>query len=212
MINSRPFTPRPLALGNKALPTPVQALAEKQIVTDLTQRPSLDSSITPIDPGKVINFLPIPPKITVTVLNGSVTAGTGFFLNNSDFTALPASWTATYSDGFSGKLMTRLMNGLGGATGLYIYGFNVTGYDSDGVKSDAVLNSSSIDAVYYTGNGTSYVPASINIAGAERNTQFKDGLLTVRVEMVLNFLTQIKCYLGAGESLQFVFFTQPIVG
>jgi len=204
--------PRPVSIGN-TLPAAVQNLAAKQAVANYTQMPSLNSSITPIDAGRVVNFLPIPPRITVTVLNGTASGGlaSGKFLNNADYAALPASWTTTYSDGFSGKLMTNLMKGLGGSTGLMIYGFNVTGYDTDGVKSDAVLNNSAIQVLYYTGNGTSAIPADINIAGAERNTQFKDGLLTVKVALVLNFLTQITCSLAEGESLQFVFFTQPVI-
>lgn len=203
--------PQAKTLGGN-LPAAVQSLAEKQVIADLTTRPSFNSSVTPVSPGKVASYIQVPPKITVTVLNGSVTAGSGMFLNNADYTALPASWTATYSDGFSGKLMTNLMKGLLNADGLYIFGFNVTGYGADGVKSDAVLNSSAIQVYYYTGNGTAAIPLDLNIAGAERNTQFKDGLLTVRTEFVLNMLAQMRCTLGAGESLQFVFFTQPLVG
>jgi hypothetical protein len=185
-------------------------LALKQVVSDLTSTNRGNEAITTIAEGKVVGFKPIPKKITVTIVNGSASEKDICFLNNADFKALPASVTMSTSDGFEGKLIARLMAGLQNANGLLIYGFNVTGYDDEGAKSDAVINALEMEARYYTGRGDSYIPAEIDLAGGERNTQTKDGLLTVKMMLELNFATQLKVKLGAGEKVQFVFFTQPL--
>ncbi len=211
MIPSRSaLTAVPVAasVASKLAPS-TKELAMRQVIQDVTSLNRGNEAITPIDQGKVIGFKPIPKTFTVTVANTVVAKNISVF-NNATFGAVSGEVTVTYSDGRSGLLLNSLFQNLNNGEGLMIYGFNVTGYASGGAKSDAVLNSSALELRYFNGYGDSYIPQQINVSGSERNTQFKDGLLTVKVQALINCLTQLKMYLGIGESLQFVFFTTPI--
>jgi len=214
MITSRKvaLSAQPMSVASSALKPQTKDLANRQIISDLTNTDSGKSSITPLDRGKVIDFKPIPKKIVITVTNTNVDGGAidiNLF-NNDTFAALPAGVTVTNSVGFSGKLLDKLMANINNGDGLLTYGFNISGYDADGTKSDRVVNASELEARYYNGRGESYIPVAIEIEGAERNTQTKDGLLTIKVQMMLTFLMQLKLSLGQEESIQFVFFTQPM--
>ncbi len=185
-------------------------LAIKQVIEDVTKVPTNDS-ISIINPGQVINSMQIPRKITITVTNGSEDTQDDIrIFNNDTYEELPAGVTVAYSDGFAGKLINKLIGGLLNANGLFVFGFNVTGYDSEGIKSDDVVNSLALTALFYTGVGKASVPGEIELAGEERNDQFKDGLLTVKTQIQFNFLSQLKMNLGAGEKVQFVFSTVPL--
>lgn len=190
-----------------------QELANRQAVTDITSVDSGKTAITPLNAGEVIGFIPVPKTITLTITNTNVAGGAIDIsaLNNDSFTALPAGVTAVDSVGFSGKLLARLMQSINNGQGLMIYGFNISGFDSAGVASDTVLNNAALELRYFTGRGTSFVPAALDISGAERNTQTKDGLMTVKVMFMLNWLTQLKCNLGQQERIQLVLNTQPMV-
>jgi hypothetical protein len=125
--------------------------------------------------------------------------------------AAPAGVTVAYSDGFGGKLLENIIRGINGGNGLLIYGFNVTGYDKNGVKDDVTVNDSNITMNYYNGTGKNAIPFQINVSGSERNTQFKDGLFTVKVPFMVNIMSQMRASLSGDDAkLQFVFFTQPI--
>ena len=203
-LQVQPYTTSPV------LAPQTKNLAVRQAISDITSLSGANPSITSVNPNKVINFMPLPETVTVTILNTTDGELDVNIFNNDTYVAVPGGVTVTYSDGFAGKLINKLINGLQNAQGLLVYGFNVTGYDNGGVKSDAVLNASSLEARYYNGNGSSYIPAQISVAGAERNTQFKDGLLTVKTLVIFNFVAQFKMHLGAGEKLQFVLNLVPI--
>lgn len=211
-IQSRSLAVKPAVLAPTALPANTEKLATKQMVTDITSLNRGNDAVTPLYNNKVIGFFSVPPKITVTVENTNIAGGdleVNIFNQNS-FNAPPAGVNVTYSTGFSGKSLEQLIRSINNGNGLMLYGFNITGYNSAGVKSDTVINESAIEARYYNLYGNSYLPVQIDVAGAERNTQFKDGLLTVKVLVMLNALMQLKMNLGQGEKLQFVFFTKPI--
>lgn len=183
------------------------AIADKQIVTDLTKDPNPTPSVTPINPGKVANVKKIAPKYTITLTNNGDAALNAFLFNLDTYVANDSDIAVTYSDGFSGKLLNKL---IADQDGLLFFGFNITGYDAEGVKSDAVVNDSRLTLLSYIGYGSDAVPTPIDISGSERNTQYKDGLFTVKSQFIMNCLEQLKMNLGAGEKIQFVFFTQPI--
>lgn len=211
-IQSKSLAVKPAVLAPTTLPANTEKLATKQIMTDIVGLNKGNDAVTPLYDNKVIGFFPVPPKITVTVENTNSSGGDleiNIFNPNS-FNAAPSGVTVTYSTGFSGKSLEQLVRSINNGNGLLLYGFNVTGYNSSGVKSDTVINESALEARYYNLYGTSYVPVQIDVSGAERNTQFKDGLLTVKVLFTLNALMQLKMNLGQNEKLQFVFFTQPI--
>ena len=78
------------------------------------------------------------------------------------------------------------------------------------VQDDSVLNDSELSGLYYTGKNGLSQPFDIDISGAQRNTQYKDGLLTVKQLIEMNFLFQLSLSLKTHCKIQFVFFTQPI--
>ena len=201
------LSPKPLSVASSKLPAKIEALAAKQTVADIMQPTNPSPAITVVNPGKVANIKPIPKRFTVSVTNGGGAAATCFAFNMSTFKSNGGSVTLTVSDGFSGKLIDQLA---ADGEGLLIYGFNITGYASGGAKSDSVVNNSQLQLRSYDGNGDSYVPTHFNIAGAERNTQFKDGLFTIKTQFVLNCLEQLAMNLGAGEKIELVFFTEPL--
>jgi hypothetical protein len=207
MIRSN-LSAKPLQMTAKALPKKIQELADKQVVADIMQSamPSNPAIVT-INPGKVANIKPIAPSFTVTIDNTTEDAVTGYAFNTDTYKTNVGGATVTYSDGFDGKFINKLA---ADSEGLLFYGFNVTGYDAEGVKSDAVVNALAMELRSYNGYGDSYVPTPFSIAGSERNTQYKDGLFTVKTKFVLNCVEQIKVALAAGCSVQFVFFTQPM--
>lgn len=202
-----------LTLAPNVLKGQTQELANRQAVADVTSVNVGKTAITPLNEGKVIGFIPVPEKITVTVENTNVAGGALeiSMFNNDSFTALQAGVTVVDSVGFSGKLLNRLIQTINNGQGLMIYGFNISGFDSAGVASDTVLNSSALEMRYFTGRGTSFLPVGIDIAGSERNTQTKDGLMTVKTMIMLNFLSQLKVTLGQQEKIQFVFSTIPMI-
>mgnify|MGYP001614537814 CR=1 FL=1 len=198
---------KPMNQAASQLPAKIEEIANRQIVTDMTASPNPNPSITPINPGRVANVKKIAPKYTITVEN---TTGGGldcYLFNLDTYTANNGGVTVTYSDGFAGKLLNKLA---ADQDGLLFFGFNITGYDSAGDPSDDVVNSLLLELRSYIGYGASYVPTPIDISGAERNTQFKTGLFTVKTQFIMNCLEQLKMTLGAGEKATFVLFTQPI--
>lgn len=210
--NAVALAAKPVSIAPASLSANTKALADRQAIVDVTGMERGNPAITPVYPGKVIDFMPIPRRITITVENTNTSGGDLEIkiLNNDTFVALPSGVTVANSSGFSGKLLDKLIASVNQSQGLLIYGFNVTGYNSAGDKSDDVLNEAALELRYYNGYGTSYVPVQIDVSGAERNTQFKDGLLTVKTRFMLNMLTQFKLNLGQEEKLQFVFFTEPL--
>lgn len=200
------LTQRPLNNGS-VIPEKIEELANRQIVTDLTSTPNPNPSITPLNSGRVSNVKKIAPKYTITVTNNDAAAQTVYLFNLDAYRTNDADVAITYSDGFSGKLLNKLA---ADADGILFFGFNITGYDADGVRSDSVVNDSALELRSYLGYGDSFVPTPIDISGAERNTQQKDGLFTVKTQFVVNCLTQLKMYLAPGTKIQLVLFTQPI--
>lgn len=202
-----------LTLAPTVLKGQTQELANRQAVADVTSVNVGKTAITPLNEGKVIGFIPVPEKITVTVTNTNVAGGALeiSMFNNDAFTPLPAGVTVVDSVGFLGKLLNKLMASINNGQGLMIYGFNISGFDSAGVASDTVLNSSALEMRYFTGRGSSFLPVGIDIAGSERNTQTKDGLMTVKTMIMLNWLSQLKVTLGQQERIQFVFSTIPMI-
>lgn len=189
----------------------IQTLAIEQVKTDLTDTSRGNSAITDIGDNTVIGGMKIPKKIRIKISNANSSGSTDIsFLNNADYAALPANVTVTYSDGFGGKYLTRLMNAAGSGNGLLTYGFNVTGYDADNAKSDSVINGLEMEYRSYTGKGTSFLPDPIELAGEERNTAVQSGMLTVKSMILLNQVCQLKVNLAAGTSVEFVFSTVPI--
>lgn len=197
-------------LGGK-LPAPIQNLANKQILDDITAMP-VNVAVTSVNKGTVGNFMPVPESITISIKNTNDEAVDVLFVNNGTYKPLLAGVEITYSDGFAGKLLDRYANGLQDANGILCYGFNARGYDADGAPSDEVLNNMQLAVMYYNGVGDLAVPLPIQMAGSERNTQWKDGLLTIKTQFVLNFLSQMRAHLGAGERVQLVLNFQPIEG
>lgn len=210
--NAVAMSAKPLSIAPASLSAKTTELANRQAIVDITGTERGNPAVTPVYPGQVIDFMPIPRRITVTVENTNTSGGDLEIkiFNNDTYEALQSGVTVSNSTGFSGKLLNKLIAGINGSNGLLIYGFNITGYNAAGDKSDTVVNESSLELRYYNGNGSSYLPVQIDVAGAERNTQFKDGLLTVKTRLMLNFLTQFKLNLGQEEKIQFVFFTEPL--
>lgn len=200
---------RAFSLGSKVTPE-LQKLANDQTVVDLTKQPA-NVAVTAVNKNTVANFMPIPESVTVEVENTGDAAADIFLFNLDVFKTNSEDIVIDINDGFNGKLINQLIRGLMNSNGLVCYGFNITGYGADEIKSDKVVNKSQMQVRYYNGDGDSYVPVPIKVAGSERNTQYKDGLLTVKTQFVLNFLSQYKLRLGAGESMELVFFFQPIV-
>lgn len=206
MITSK-LSIQPLNAAASKVAPKIEELANRQIVTDLTQTQNPNPAIVQINPGKVASIKPIAPKYTVTIENTTTATQTVYAFNMDTYQSNANGVDSTYSDGFSGKLINKLAADL---DGLLIYGFNVTGYDADGVKSDDVVNNLILELRNYNGYGNSFVPTPIDISGSERNTQYKDGLFTVKSQFVINCLAQLKAVLATGCKVQFVFFTQPI--
>ncbi len=209
MLSAKSLIPTVMTAGSvKATPI-TQSLANRQIIEDFTAQKSTPG-ITRVSNNKIIQNVPIPPTFTVTIKNTNEEEKDIKLFNNGVFEALPGGVTATYNDGFAGKLIDRLINVLSNANGLLTYGFNVIGTDANGEQSNVVLNTANLQALYYTGKGKSSTPFDIDISGAERNTQYEKGLLTVKQLLLMNFLFQLSFTLGAHCQLQFVFFTGPI--
>jgi hypothetical protein len=213
ITNMPTLTARPVNAGTNRIAPGQAALVNAQTLTDITNRGDVNPGVVVLtDPGQVITALPIPPKITFTIVNNVASDSLLDIqiFNNNALEPVPGSVVVTCSDGFGGKFIDNLVAGLG-KEGLMIFGFNITGYDKDGVKSDVTVNESNLTQLFYTGNGKSPVPFTINVSGSERNTQFKDGLFTVKVPFIVNVLSQFKMSLGGnGAKIQLVFFTQPI--
>lgn len=200
---------KPFQSAQSELPAQIQNLADKQVIVDVMSTQKNDAGITVINPGTVSNFKKIAPKFPVTIENTDDEGQVVYAFNVDTYKANAGAVTLSVSDGFSGKLVNKLA---ADKDGLLIYGFNVTGYDADGVPSDEVINNLAMELRSYIGYGDSYNPTPIDIAGSERNTQYKTGVYTVRSQFVLNCLSQIKATLAAGCKVNFVFFTTPIVG
>ena len=198
---------KPLNQAASSVPMRIEELANRQVVTDLTQRGPSNEAVTPINPGRVASIKKLAPKYTISILNTDDADQDCYLFNLDTYKENATEVQVTYSDGFDGKLINKLIADL---DGLLIYGFNITGYDADGVKSDAVVNASNPVLLSYIGYGERNIPTPIDVAGAERNTQYKDGLLTIKTQFVLNCLSQMLFRLGAGEKLQLVFFLQPM--
>lgn len=213
-LKSTSLIPRTAPAGPTSLDANTASLVNNQTIADLTKRGDGNPGVIDmLNTGEVINSAPIPPKVTVTVTNNVASddlLDIDIF-NNSYLNAAPGSTVIAYSDGFDGKLLEKLIGSVNNGKGLLFYGFNVTGYDKDGVKSDVVLNESNLTVNYSNGTGKNAQPYQIDLAGSERNTQFKDGLLTVKVPFIVNILAQMRMSLGGnGAKMQFTFFTQPM--
>ncbi len=211
--NAVALSAKPMNLAPGALDSNTKTLANRQVITDLTNTDAGKTAITPINTGEVMDFKSVPKKITITIENTNVGGGPleVAFLNNDTFGALPGGVTVVDSCGFGGKLLNKLIGSINKGNGLLTFGFNITGYDAAGDKSDAVINSCALEARFYKGYGSSYIPAEIDLSGNERNTQYKDGLLTVKMQMLLSWIMQLKVTLDAKEKVQIVFNTTPMV-
>lgn len=204
---------KPAQVAAKALTESTQELAARQTVADLTQVRNTNVSVFEADPGKVIDFTTFPKRITVTIENTNSSGGDLDVpvFNNDVYTPLPSGVTVNYSTGFTDKLINRLLAMLDNGRGLFVYGFNISGFTSSGTRSDIVVNESAPEVRVFNGSGTSFVPFPIEIAGAERNTQEIAGLFTIKQQIRFNFLSQFKVRVGQQEKIQLVFFTTPIL-
>lgn len=194
-----------------SLPAKVVALSIKQPIADLMAPANTDVSVTRIDTGKIATAFTIPNTITVDlVADDTVAPGTlNYIFNNDIYNGATAGVSQSYSDGFNGSYIAQLAKTATNGSGILIYGFNIYGYDSTGAPSDSVVNSALPSMVFFNGYGQA-LPNPITLAGAQRNTQYKSGLLTVQFQFMLNALSQFSVVLAKSQKLQLVFFTQPI--
>jgi hypothetical protein len=207
---SRVATPTSNKLES-SLPAQVVDLSARQIVSDVLGQNG-NQAITSIDPGKVTSIITIPRKITVNLVAAAdaPTDSESLIFNNADFAAANAKVAQTYSDGFGGKNISQLARIAANGAGILIYGFNIRGIDDAGNASDEVVNNSNPQVLNYNGLGKT-IPMPIDLQGAERNTQFKNGLLTVKFQFMLSAVTQLSFLLNADEKLSLTFFTTPIL-
>lgn len=111
-----------------------------------------------------------------------------------------------YNDGiFGGKLIDRIIEQKNAGAGLLCKGITIMARDENGTASNEAI--SAMDArvqTYEMINGTP-VGQNIDISEAIRNSQFKDGLVTIKRDFVVNALTQFifNCPKGYSYSLKF---------
>ena len=160
-----------------------------------------------------------PQTITASIAGPTTAATTTtyYLFKNDTLNAVAATagtGITTYSDGFSGRLYERLIT-LADAfgPGLAIYGFNITALTTGGIAAPTVFDSANMAVNYYNANGAGYAPLTINLAGAQRNTAYNDGLLTVRTPqdspIYLTGNCQISITVSTGYNVSLVLFTTP---
>lgn len=159
----------------------------------------------------------IPKNLIAKITGKTIGTLAAFLFNNDILNAVPAGGadgSIIYNDGFEGKIYNRALT-LADATGrgVQIFGFNITATDvATGEPDSTVFDTLGMEVREYTGNGDTYLPTVIDLAGTARNTANQDGLLTVATEFFLSSMGQLKINVPAGKVVHLVLFTQPFNG
>lgn len=112
----------------------------------------------------------------------------------------------SYNDGFSGKLISQLIKFARGGRGMRVREITITGKNASGVQDDAAISSMDLAVQGYQAIRGTAVPQNYDLTEALRNTQFKDGMVTVKVDFFINCVNQIvfTCPKGYSYDLNFV--------
>lgn len=110
--------------------------------------------------------------------------------------------TISYNDGFSGKLINALIKNFRNGRGMRIKEITVIGKDASDVQQDSAIMDMDLQLVAYNATRGSSVPVNYDLSEALRNTQFKDGMVTVKVDIVINAISQLKFYCPKGYAYE----------
>jgi hypothetical protein len=190
-------------------------------VKDLALAIANNQGIGDVSEGKSISLFPLPDTTTVTISNPK-TAGksadvTAYFFNeqllkntkdDNTYGAGAADAdkpTVTYNDGFSGRVIDKLIQSLNGGRGMRCKQITVIGKNDSGVQDDgAILVMDPSVKAFNALRGRS-VDFPYDFRKAIRNTQFKDGLLTLNVDFWLNMVSQFTFTCPIGYSYEITF-------
>jgi hypothetical protein len=178
------------------------------------------SGIIDISEGKTVELWPMPKSTNVRVSNPDTDKSadiTAYLFNENvlkntvtdniygDGATGADKPTVTYNDGFGGRLINRLIEGLNMGRGLLCKELTVIGRDADGNQTDdAIL---SLDAAIQTYNGIrgTAAPANFDLGEAIRVSAFKNGMVTVKLSAWINMVTQVVFSCPKGYTYDFKF-------
>lgn len=189
-------------------------------VQQLAQAIQNNSGVVDIRNGKAVDMFPLPDSTTVTLVNPNTTdarAVTAYLFNEqvlkntkTDNTYGGSATDAdkpvvTYNDGFSGRLIDSLVQKAFNATGLRCKELTIIGKNASGVQDDAAIIALDAEIRAYNALRGRPVEMPYDLSDAIRNTQFKDGMVTVSVDFVINCVSQFVSSIPKGFSYTFIF-------
>jgi hypothetical protein len=167
-----------------------------------------------------IDYSMLPDNTTYTATSTAGSADedkTMYIFNEDTYNESPTnngsganSIVKSYDDGFSGKLINKLIGSANGGRGMLCHGFNVQfTVAASGNQDQGALSTAAFTVRYYNGRSGNYNPFNIDLNQAVRNTQYVSGLLTIRAPFWLNSTSQISFLLPQADKAVFTFFWKP---
>lgn len=106
----------------------------------------------------------------------------------------------SYNDGFSGKLINRAIDKMNLGRGLHCEEITIIGKDGDGNQADDAILQMDASIVSFDLLRGVEKPSNIDLGAALRSSAFKNGMVTVKVDIWFNALTQMKFFCEKGFS------------
>lgn len=178
---------------------------------------SQTQGVVDLSAGQVISGIKVPTSIKAVVRSnagsGAISQSIKLF-NNILFGAIVInngsgvdSVVTTFGDKNSGNTYSRLMQILNQGNGINIKGMSVkASHISNGTPAAEFFTASNLKVLLADSEGNT-IPFPLNIDEADRNTQQKDGLLTIFRPMQLNGLMQLVFDLAPDILVTFTLFT-----
>lgn len=188
----------------------------KQIATRIASDLAMNAGVNDLSNGKTINMFPIPTSLGFS--SSSTDAGasvTQYIFNTASLNPLvttngggASTITNTYLDGYSGKGYAQLAASAKNGAGVLIKGFTIKATTLAGVPDDSFFTTANLNVIAANLRNGGIVPVPCDLEMAVRNSQYKDGLLTIVFPFVLNALTQIQYLQPKNSITTWTFFTE----
>jgi len=162
---------------------------------------------------KPFNLIPVPPALTVSVNNNTDANALVYLFNNNSLHNYSNgdgfnNTNVIFGDGFKGKGYAQLFGGLD--RGLKCYGFTLNCYNPiTGIQSQSALTMANPTLLCANLVGQNFIPKGIVLSAGLRNTQYQQGMMTVKTIFKINPLTQIQINTLNGYQYDLTIMTAP---
>lgn len=157
--------------------------------------PLPDSTTFSVDASSAANST----AIKVWVFNEDVLKST---IEDNTYVGAPNKPTLSYNDGFDGRLINGLIKNFRNGRGMRISEITVIGKDASDVQQDSAIMDMDLRLVAYNATRGSEQSKPYDLSEALRNTQFKDGMVTVKVDLMINAVSQLEFYCPLGYAYE----------